>query len=95
MFGALSAQTRAVRRLGSAALDCAYVAAGRFDAYWETIVNPWDVAAGWLLVLEAGGRVSNLAGAPFTYAPGGILATNSHLHDHMLSALAEADKGRG
>ena len=92
MFALLSDRSRAVRRLGSAALDCAYVAAGRFDAYWEAIVNPWDVAAGWLLVTEAGGRVTNLRGEPFSFDEGNILATNGRLHQPMLEALLEADR---
>ena len=87
-----SERSRAVRRLGSAALDCAYVAAGRLDAYWEAVVSPWDVAAGWLMVLEAGGRVSDLSGGPFTLEGGEILATNGHIHQAMLEALAEADR---
>jgi myo-inositol-1(or 4)-monophosphatase len=91
-FEALSTKSRAARRLGSAALDAAYVAAGRLDAYWEAVVSPWDVAAGWLMVLEAGGRVSDLSGGPFTLEGGEILATNGHIHQAMLEALAEADR---
>ena len=94
-FAALSRDSRAVRRLGSAALDCAYVAAGRFDAYWESVVNPWDVAAGWLVVGEAGGRVTDLAGAPFSLERGEILATNGALHGAMIEALADAERGPG
>lgn len=87
-FASLSRASRAVRRLGSAALDAAYVAAGRLESYWEAIVNPWDVAAGWLLVVEAGGRVSDLAGEPFGLERGQILASNGLLHDAMIAALA-------
>jgi myo-inositol-1(or 4)-monophosphatase len=90
-FETLSFKGRAVRRLGSAALDTAYVAAGRLDGYWEATVNPWDIAAGWLMVLEAGGRVSNLAGGPFTVDGGEILATNGQIHQAMVEALGESD----
>jgi myo-inositol-1(or 4)-monophosphatase len=92
-FHALSAKGRAVRRLGSAALDAAYVAAGRLDCYWEASVSPWDVAAGWLMVLEAGGQVSDLKGGPFTFAAGEILASNGYIHAAMIETLAEADEG--
>jgi myo-inositol-1(or 4)-monophosphatase len=91
-FSALSAATQGVRRLGSAALDCAYVASGRLDAYWEHFVNPWDVAAGWLMVVEAGGQVTSTAGAPFEFEPGDILASNGLIHDVFLSALANAQQ---
>src|SRR5215210_4663073 len=63
-FNTLSRRTQAVRRIGSAALDLAWVAAGRFDAYWETVVQPWDIAAGSLIAAEAGARLTDLAGAP-------------------------------
>jgi myo-inositol-1(or 4)-monophosphatase len=81
-----------VRRLGSAALDAAYVAAGRLEGYWESIVKPWDVAAGWLLVEEAGGRVTDLSGGPFGVERGEILATNGPLHPLLIEALAELDR---
>src|SRR5262245_14983640 len=64
-FSALSMQAQAVRRVGSAALDCCWVAAGRFDGYWENIVNAWDVAAGALIAIEAGATVTDVRGAPF------------------------------
>ena len=86
-FAALSGQTQAVRRIGSAALDCAWVAAGRFDGYWETVVRPWDVAAGGLIALEAGGEVTDLTGAPFAPEAGHILVSNGHLHDAIFAAL--------
>ncbi len=79
-----------VRRLGSAALDLAYVAAGRFDLFWEVGLHPWDMAAGKLLVEEAGGIVSHYDGSPhriYDYLP--LLASNGHLHDLMLSYLQE------
>jgi myo-inositol-1(or 4)-monophosphatase len=91
-FGTFSRTSRAVRRLGSAALDAAYVAAGRLECYWEAIVKPWDVAAGWLLVEEAGGLVTDLTGGPFSLESGEILATNGPLHPLMLAGLAEAEQ---
>ena len=69
MFGAFLGQARAVRRLGSAALDLCYVAAGRFDGFWEQSLKPWDVAAGALIVEEAGGRVTGMDGTPSTPLP--------------------------
>lgn len=88
-FGALSVRAQAVRRIGSAALDLCWVAAGRFDAYWESVVSPWDVAAGWLIASEAGARVTDLSGGPFSLQSGQILASNGHLHDAVLGALAD------
>ncbi len=69
-----------VRRLGSAALDLAYVAGGRFDGFWEIDLNPWDVAAGILLVEEAGGKVSNFDRSPYKLGDRTILATNGLIH---------------
>lgn len=78
---------RAVRRAGAAALDLAYVAAGRLDGYWELKLKPWDVAAGQLLVAEAGGRVTNHAGEFFAIDDHRILASNGLIHDEMLAVL--------
>ena len=77
-----------VRRAGSAAIDLCYVAAGRFDGFWEEGLKPWDTAAGSLIVREAGGMVSDYSGAP--YSPGGrsIVAANPHIHGAMLRVLA-------
>jgi myo-inositol-1(or 4)-monophosphatase len=79
--------SRAVRRLGSAALDLCYVAAGRFDAFYEESLHAWDMAAGALLVEEAGGQVSGTAGQPFTPHAGHVVASNGHLHAAVLSTL--------
>lgn len=80
--------TQGVRRLGSAALDLAYVAAGRFDGFWELSLKPWDVAAGALLCEEAGARVTNITGAEsYLSAPLSILAATPHIHAHMLTEL--------
>ena len=79
---------RGVRRAGAAALDLAYVAAGRLDGFWECQLKPWDVAAGRLLVEEAGGRVSNYRGEPYSVYDHRILASNGLIHDDMLGVLA-------
>lgn len=90
-FGALSVRTRAVRRLGSAALDICYTAAGRFAGYWELATNPWDYAAGALMILEAGGRISQLDGSPLTYrGRSTVLATNGRIHMALKEALEVA-----
>jgi len=82
--------TAGVRRNGAASLDLAYVAAGRFDAFWERGLAPWDVAAGILLVKEAQGVVSDLSGGPNMLDSGSILAANDPLHPQMLKALKSA-----
>jgi myo-inositol-1(or 4)-monophosphatase len=89
LFREFITRTRAVRRLGSAALDLCYVAAGRFDGYWESKIQPWDVAAGALIVAEAGGRVSTLTGEPFRSRAGSVLASNGRIHDPMLNVIIE------
>lgn len=79
---------RDVRRLGSAALDLAYVACGRFDAYWEYSVHPWDVSAGWLMVEEAGGQVTRIDGKPYQITDTTqTLATNGNLHGALSRLL--------
>ena len=75
------------RRCGSAAMDLAMLAEGKLDAYWEFGLNPWDVAAGALIVGEAGGRVSDVTGAPLQLNEPRILATNSHLHEAMIQQI--------
>jgi myo-inositol-1(or 4)-monophosphatase len=77
-----------VRRDGAAALDLAYVAAGRFDGFWEEGLKPWDVAAGVLIIEEAGGRVSNYAGEPFNIFTPPIVASNGLLHEQMMRVLS-------
>ena len=79
-----------VRRMGAAALDLAYVAAGRFDGYWEYGLSPWDFAAGMLLVREAGGYVSDPESDGDPLASGNVLAANDHLHSSLQSMLAQA-----
>jgi myo-inositol-1(or 4)-monophosphatase len=82
---------QAVRRAGSAALDLAYVAAGRFDGFWELKLMPWDTAAGWLLVTEAGGVVTDLAGGPYGLCSPHMLAGNGRINDEILRILSETD----
>jgi myo-inositol-1(or 4)-monophosphatase len=87
LFGDFIKQARAVRRLGSAAIDLAYVAAGRFDGFWEVRLNPWDISAGALLIEEAGGQVSMLTGERFDSRAGEILASNGRIHSAMLGVI--------
>jgi myo-inositol-1(or 4)-monophosphatase len=81
-----------IRRLGSAAMDLSYVAAGRFDGFWEVNLHPWDMAAGVLLVREAGGMVTDFSGTQSTVYNKQVLATNGVLHEAMLKVL---QKGKG
>jgi myo-inositol-1(or 4)-monophosphatase len=76
-----------IRRIGSAAMDLCYVAAGRFAGYWEQDLKPWDTAAGAILAEEAGGRVTDFEGNPFTPYLKTVVASNSLIHDDMLKAL--------
>jgi myo-inositol-1(or 4)-monophosphatase len=94
-FEAFMLQCQDVRRFGSAALDLCYVAAGRFDGFWEWKLHPWDTAAGWLVVEEADGRVTDFDGA--TYDPWGprILATNARIHDEAMAILAQLPRDDG
>ena len=78
-----------LRRLGSAAIDLAYVAAGRFDGFWEVTLNPWDMAAGVLLVREAGGRVTDFIGGESSIYKKQVLATNGAIHEAMLQVLSK------
>jgi myo-inositol-1(or 4)-monophosphatase len=87
LFGAFLGCTRAVRRLGSAALDLCYVAAGRFEGFWEQHLELWDVAAGALIVEEAGGRVTGMDGGPFDPAASHLIASNGHVHDEIVSVI--------
>jgi myo-inositol-1(or 4)-monophosphatase len=80
--------TSGVRRWGVASLDLAYVAAGRFDGFWEFDLKPWDMAAGILLVREAGGLVTDMAGGQDMLASGAILASNAHLHTPLRMLLS-------
>ena len=95
VFRAYLARARAIRRFGSAALDLAYVAAGRFDGFWEMKLKPWDVAPGVLLVREAGGRVADFAGGDDMLFGGSICAANPRLQPVLLQVLAEVREERG
>ncbi len=90
-FNHFAVRARAVRRLGSAALDLAYVAAGRLDGYWEFRMKPWDIAAGALMVREAGGRVTDHNNQPTFVPDAALLATNGLIHDAMLRVLREGE----
>lgn len=79
--------TRAVRRVGAAALDLCFVANGRFDGFWESGLKPWDSAAGSLMVLEAGGRVTDYYGEEYWIDSPGLIATNGHVHNDLLAGL--------
>ncbi len=90
-FARLSRQTQGVRRLGSAALDLCYVAAGRFDGYWERSLRPWDLAAGGLIAREAGARVTRLDGSPELLSePLSVIAANPVLYPALLKEIGQA-----
>jgi myo-inositol-1(or 4)-monophosphatase len=86
-FANFTMQSQAVRRDGSAAIDLAYVACGRFDGFWEDGLNPWDMAAGVLLIKEAGGRVTDFGNQPLDIYTKKVLASNGLVHDAMLGVL--------
>jgi len=94
LFGRFLSKARAVRRLGSAALDMCYVAAGRLDGFWEEGLNAWDIAGGVLIVQEAGGRITSLDGGPFVLRSGRIIASNGLLHDEMRAVIADYHASR-
>ena len=87
LFQAFLVRAQAIRRDGSAALNLCYLAMGRFDGFWEDDLAPWDMAAGVLLVREAGGRVTRYDGSPFTLEGRQILATNGRLHEPMQEVI--------
>ena len=87
LFGAFLERARAIRRLGSAALDLCYVAAGRFDGFWEQYLKPWDVAAGALIAREAGGRITGMDGSDFDPVAAHLVASNGLVHEEMLDVI--------
>jgi myo-inositol-1(or 4)-monophosphatase len=93
LFSAVLGKARGVRRFGAAALDLAYVAAGRFDGYFELGLYPWDVAAGILLVQEAGGQVSNFLGGPPEVGARQIVAANPQVHQELLALIGPLASG--
>jgi myo-inositol-1(or 4)-monophosphatase len=90
LFTGFLAEARAIRRLGSAAIDLCWVAAGRMDGFWEQALKPWDVMGGALIVQEAGGRVTNTDGSAWDAHRGNVVASNGHVHDEMLRVIARA-----
>jgi myo-inositol-1(or 4)-monophosphatase len=89
LFAAFVGVARAVRRLGSAAIDLCWVAAGRMDGFWESDLKPWDIAGGALLVAEAGGTVTAMDGSPFASRGGNVVASNGRIHRAMLDVIRE------
>lgn len=94
-FGRFAVRARAVRRLGSAALDLCYTACGRFDGYWEMKLSPWDQAAGSLILRQAGGRITDFAGRKFGIYGDQVLATNGLIHGQMMRVLEAARRPGG
>jgi myo-inositol-1(or 4)-monophosphatase len=90
----LAMATHGVRRTGSAAIDLAWVACGRLDGFWEFGLKPWDMAAGRLLVAEAGGRISDMRGKPHNFDSPHLLADNGHLHEQIVEIFGEVFEGR-
>jgi myo-inositol-1(or 4)-monophosphatase len=82
----------AIRRPGSAAIDLSYLAAGRFDGFWELKLHPWDVVAGSLMVTEAGGRITDFHSRPFNIYAGEVLASNGLIHEEMVQAIREVEQ---
>jgi myo-inositol-1(or 4)-monophosphatase len=89
-FNAMAISVQAIRRAGAAALDLAYLAAGRFDGFWELKLKPWDTAAGCLLVEEAGGVISDIAGSKWHLQSPSLLASNALIHEQMIKILLKA-----
>ena len=94
LFAAFLGTARAVRRLGSAALDLCYVACSRFDGFWEQHLKPWDVSAGALIVEEAGGRVTGMDGSPFNPVAAHLVACNGPLQAEMLGVIRQYRRER-
>jgi len=95
MLNAVMSRTAGVRRQGSAALDLAYVAAGRYEGFWETALSPWDIAGGIVIVREAGGLVSQIDGRDNMLYGESILAANQQLYDPLRKMLMEAVRNEG
>ena len=87
-FNAMAINVQAIRRAGAAALDLAYLAAGRFDGFWELKLKPWDTAAGCLMVEEAGGVISDIAGGKWDLQSPSLLASNGLIHEQMIKVLS-------
>jgi myo-inositol-1(or 4)-monophosphatase len=92
-FHAMALKVQAIRRAGAAALDLAYLAAGRFDGFWELKLKPWDTAAGSLIVQEAGGSMSDMLGNTWNVSSAGMIASNGLIHQQMLDILKKTRRG--
>lgn len=92
-FTMMAKEAQAIRRAGAAALDIAYVAAGRFDGFWELKLQPWDMAAGCLLIEEAGGKITDIFGKPWKLLSPNILVTNGLIHKQMMAVFKKAAAG--
>jgi myo-inositol-1(or 4)-monophosphatase len=88
-FARFSLKAQGVRRTGSAALDLCYVAAGRFDGFWEVKLSPWDMAGGVVILREAGGRITDLRGNPHSVNQPELVASNGRIHEDMLAVIRE------
>jgi len=86
-FCAFTLRARGMRRTGTAAIDLCYIASGRFDGFWELQLNPWDTAAGKVILEEAGGTVTNYSGEPYSIYGNTIIATNGRIHQEMIEVL--------
>lgn len=94
-FNHFLVRAQAIRRCGSAAMDLCYVACGRFDGFWELKLSPWDMAAGCLIVREAGGRTSDFEGNEFSIYKPEVLASNGRIHEQMRDVLRLGKRGSG
>lgn len=88
-FCAFTVCARGMRRTGTAAIDLCYIACGRFDGFWELQLNPWDTAAGKVILEEAGGKITDYEGEPYSIYGNTIIATNGHIHQEMIAVLRE------
>jgi myo-inositol-1(or 4)-monophosphatase len=89
-FNVMAKKAQAIRRAGAAALDIAYVAAGRFDGFWELKLQPWDMAAACLLLTEAGGKITDITGGPWSIASPNIAVSNGRIHEQMIAVFQTA-----
>jgi myo-inositol-1(or 4)-monophosphatase len=93
-FCAFAMRTHGIRRSGSAAIDLCHVAAGRLDGFWELKLNPWDCAAGYLMIREAGGEITNFRGKTGSIYEREVVASNGLIHREMLAVLEKASESR-
>lgn len=91
-FSKILRESRALRRIGSAALDLSFVSSGQFDGFWERGLNSWDVAAGICILTEAGGKVTKIDGSPYKLGDDSILATNSTIHSSIMKLIGSSDR---